>query len=132
MRFSTELSNRMPCGCRTSAPVTALPVSRSQSIWRVVWVAVATSFVGPLILTILIAGLTLGASRGAQAAWRLVWSDEFNGNSVNTNHWGFDVGNGGNGWGNHELEFYTSRPENVFVRHGLLHIVARREFYHDF
>jgi beta-glucanase (GH16 family) len=122
----------MPCGCRTSAPVTALPVSRSQSIWRVVWVAVATSFVGPLILTILIAGLTLGASRGAQAAWRLVWSDEFNGNSVNTNHWGFDVGNGGNGWGNRELEFYTSRPENVFVRHGLLHIVARREFYHDF
>jgi hypothetical protein len=94
--------------------------------------SIAASFVGPLIRTILIAGLTLGASRGAQAAWRLVWSDEFNGSSVNTKHWGFDIGNGGNGWGNHELEYYTSRPENVFVRHGLLHIVARREFYHGF
>jgi beta-glucanase (GH16 family) len=93
---------------------------------------VAVNLISSLIRTILIAGLTFGSSLSAKAAWRLVWSDEFNGSSVNTNHWGFDVGNGGNGWGNHELEFYTSRPENVFVRHGLLHIVARREFYHDF
>ena len=80
-------------------------------------------FAGPLVQIILIAGLTFGSSLGAQAAWRLVWSDEFNGSSVNTNHWGFDIGKGGNG----QLQYYTSRRENVFVSHGLLHIVARRE-----
>ena len=88
--------------------------------------------IGPLVQAILIAGLTFGSSRGAQAAWRLVWRDEFNGSSVNTRYWDFDVGNGSNGWGNHELEYYTSRPENVFVSHGLLHIVARRKSYHGF
>ena len=84
---------------------------------------VAANLISSLIRTILIAGLTFGSSRGAQAAWRLVWSDEFNGSSVNTNQWGFDIGKGGNG----QLQYYTSRSENVFVSHGLLHIVARRE-----
>jgi hypothetical protein len=30
-------------------------------------------------------------------AWNLVWSDEFNGSSVNTNDWNYEVGNGD--WG---------------------------------
>lgn len=62
------------------------------------------------------------------AEWRLAWSDEFNGNAIDTNHWVFDIGNGrpGNpGWGNAELEFY--RSENAFVSDGLLHITARME-----
>src|SRR5438034_2451702 len=33
------------------------------------------------------------------------------------------------GWGNNELEYYTSRPENVYVTNGLLHIVALQESY---
>jgi hypothetical protein len=41
-----------------------------------------------------------------------------NGNSVNTRHWTFDTGNGSNGWGNRELEYYTSHPENVHVADG--------------
>jgi beta-glucanase (GH16 family) len=89
---------------------------------------VAANLISSLIRTILIAGLTFGSSRGAEAAWRLVWSDEFIGSSVNASHWGFDIGKGGNG----QLQYYTSRPENVFVSHGLLHIVARRESYHNF
>src|SRR5271168_3792886 len=44
----------------------------------------------------------------AQGGWQLVWSDEFNGNSINTNNWTFDIGNGIGGWGNNELEYYTS------------------------
>jgi len=60
----------------------------------------------------------------ARGDWQLVWSDEFNGDSVDTNHWKFEIGNH-HGWGNHELEYYTDRPENACVSNGVLHIVAR-------
>jgi len=50
-----------------------------------------------------------------------------------------DVGNGfyiGSdyipGWGNNELEFYTSRTNNLYVTNGLLHIVAKSEAYQGF
>ena len=56
---------------------------------------------------------------------RLVWSDEFNGTSINTANWGYDLGNGG--FGNNELENYTSRPENARIENGMLIIEARRE-----
>ena len=45
--------------------------------------------------------------------YKLVWSDEFNGNSLNTNNWNIEVNN--SGMGNGELEYYTDRPQNVSV-----------------
>ena len=43
-------------------------------------------------------------------------------------HWGFDVGGGG--WGNHELESYTSRTQNASLDGlGHLAIVARKVSY---
>jgi len=59
--------------------------------------------------------------------YHLAWSDEFNGNSLNTNNWGYDLG--GSGWGNQELENYTNRTQNVFVSAGHLIIEARQESY---
>lgn len=60
--------------------------------------------------------------------WNIVWSDEFNGTTLNPNVWTFDTGDGcssGNcGWGNKELENYTSTTNNAYVAGGLLHIVA--------
>ena len=56
---------------------------------------------------------------------RLVWSDEFNGSTINAANWGFDLGGGG--WGNNELQNYTSRPENARIANGMLVIEARRE-----
>ncbi len=66
--------------------------------------------------------------------WNIVWSDEFNNNSINPNVWTFETGNGGSnpGWGNNELEYYTSRTNNVYEAGGLLHIVARKESYGGF
>ncbi|HET6974832.1 MAG TPA: glycoside hydrolase family 16 protein [Pyrinomonadaceae bacterium] len=55
----------------------------------------------------------------------MVWSDEFNGSTISSANWGFDLGGGG--WGNNELENYTSRTENARVSNGMLIIEARRE-----
>lgn len=62
--------------------------------------------------------------------WTLTWSDEFsgaNGSAPDPAKWTFDVG--GNGWGNNELETYTSRPQNVQIQDGNLVITAQRETF---
>ncbi len=56
---------------------------------------------------------------------RLVWSDEFSGSTINSANWGFDLGGGG--WGNNELQNYTSRSENARIVNGMLTIETRRE-----
>lgn len=66
--------------------------------------------------------------------WNIVWDDEFNGPTINTNIWAFDLGGGGSnpGWGNNEDEYYTSRTNNAYVSGGVLHIVAQEESYAGF
>jgi len=59
--------------------------------------------------------------------YTLVWSDEFSGNSLNLSDWNQEIGNGNGGWGNNELESYTSSPRNTFVSNGNLIIEARKE-----
>ena len=57
----------------------------------------------------------------AYGAYSLVWSDDFNGTSLNTADWTADVGDGCPGlcgWGNNELEYY--RSQNVTVTGGNL------------
>ena len=53
----------------------------------------------------------------------LVWSDEFNGSSLDTNIWNYETGNN-NGWGNNEKEYYTKDAANVSVKDGCLQITA--------
>lgn len=55
----------------------------------------------------------------------LAWADEFDGKSLNTAHWSFETGNGSNGWGNNELQFY--RTENTSIQNGHLVITAKKE-----
>ncbi len=51
--------------------------------------------------------------------YTLVWSDEFDGASINTDNWGFQLGDGTEfgipGWGNQELQIYTDSAENAAV-----------------
>jgi beta-glucanase (GH16 family) len=70
----------------------------------------------------------------AQAAksdhWKLTWSDEFdgpNGSAPDASKWTPEIGTSEEGWGTHELEYYTARPENVHVENGNLVITALRE-----
>ena len=60
--------------------------------------------------------------------YELVWNDEFEGNSVNTDYWVFETGDGCPnlcGWGNNEWQYY--RSQNAWVEDGVLTIEARRE-----
>src|SRR5580698_6417471 len=62
--------------------------------------------------------------------WTLVWSDEFNGpngSAVDTSKWAPETG--GDGWGNHELEYYTNRSQNVYQQGGNLVIKVLPEKY---
>ena len=60
----------------------------------------------------------------------LVWSDEFDVPGLpNSLKWGYDIGTGGDGWGNNELEYYTNRIQNAEVVNGVLKITAARESY---
>ncbi len=55
--------------------------------------------------------------------FELVWSDEFDGYSVNLDDWTFETGSWG--WGNNELQNYTD-GENAEVKNGNLIITARK------
>jgi beta-glucanase (GH16 family) len=80
-----------------------------------------------------LAALLLAAWAGAARAqtWTLAWSDEFNGpagSAVDGTRWAFETGNGSNGWGNHELEYYTNTTKNAAMDGaGNLVITAYRE-----
>jgi beta-glucanase (GH16 family) len=57
--------------------------------------------------------------------WQLVWNDEFDGAEIDQNKWDWET----NCWGggNSELQCYTDRPENSFIRDGALVIHAQTE-----
>lgn len=85
------------------------------------------SVISWLSLAALALAALAGGTNSASADWQLVWNDEFDGTNVDPAKWTYDIGNGSGGWGNNELEYYTSRATNVYVANGLLHIVARKE-----
>jgi beta-glucanase (GH16 family) len=55
--------------------------------------------------------------------YQLKWSDEFDGNAIDTTNWSFEKGGGG--WGNNEQQFYQSQNARIFS--GNLVITARKE-----
>lgn len=59
--------------------------------------------------------------------YKLVWSDEFEGNVLDESVWTIQTGIGNNGWGNNEKQYYTGRSENLRVEDGNLVIEARKE-----
>ncbi len=83
-----------------------------------------------LCATLIALVVTLSGEAEAQKR-PLIWSDEFNGpvnGEPDPAKWDYDIG--GWGWGNNELEYYTSRRENSYLDgEGHLIIKAIREKY---
>jgi beta-glucanase (GH16 family) len=66
---------------------------------------------------------------GVTRHWGIVWSDEFNGTSLDTAKWDYQNGTGFSefgfhGWGNEEVQSY--RHQNVLVQNGHLTLRAQR------
>jgi beta-glucanase (GH16 family) len=62
-------------------------------------------------------------SRFEDRTYELVWQDEFNTDGpIDGSKWVFDLGAGG--WGNNELQTYTSDSANIHVEDGSLRITA--------
>lgn len=66
---------------------------------------------------------TVGTS-GGTGGWTQIWSDEFDGTSVNTSNWSYIT----NIHVNNEQQQYTTSPNNVQVSNGTLKLIARREW----
>ena len=88
----------------------------------------------PLAVCLIFGALAFGAG-SAYGDWQLVWSDDFtnaDGSSPDPTKWGYDIGNGSGGWGNNQLEYDTSRTNNVRIQGGNLVIEADQESYNGF
>jgi beta-glucanase (GH16 family) len=81
-----------------------------------------------LFLQIMILSTILTYNQG----YELVWADEFDADTINTEKWNFEIGNGAAGWGNNESQYYTKRSQNIRIENGLLIVTALKESYSDF
>src|SRR5947209_15675379 len=76
------------------------------------------------------AAVPLDTARVSSRGWTLAWNDEFNGpngGAPDSTKWTLETG--GSGWGNDELEYYTSRQVNAHQQDGNLVIAAVKEHY---
>ena len=78
---------------------------------------------------LLLLGLMMALTGVYGQNWKLVWADEFDGDTLNTEKWSYMTGTGSeyglDGWGNNELQYY--QEENVLVGDGVMTITAKRE-----
>jgi beta-glucanase (GH16 family) len=70
----------------------------------------------------------ISINSSAKAIKKIVWSDEFNNGTLpDKSKWDYNIGTGSNGWGNNELQYYTSDASNARIENGNLIIEARKE-----
>ncbi len=94
--------------------------------------ATVTASIGDKVTATCTVTVKTVSGSGKDAYPILLWSDEFDGNSLDSDKWGYQIGTrdtayggGPNRWGNNELQYYTD--SNDTVSDGILTITARRE-----
>jgi len=89
-----------------------------------------------LVIIILLQSCQLGSqgSNGTtgdsdKSQYVLVWQDEFNYSGLpDSTKWGYDTEGNDAGWGNEELQFYTTgEKKNAWVENGKLQVTAHKE-----
>jgi beta-glucanase (GH16 family) len=81
------------------------------------------------LMTLAITSCTKRTIMDSAPSWKLSMADEFNGAAIDTGTWGYETGSLYGGWGNNELEYYTSRTINAYTENGSLVIQALAESY---
>jgi beta-glucanase (GH16 family) len=78
------------------------------------------------VFILMSAALLLMTSAEAQPlnGWDLIWSDEFNGTSLDGSKWQLELNEG-----DHGLSAYTNRSQNLSVSDGCLVLQAQKENY---
>lgn len=97
--------------------------------------AVSVTLAATMVLTsmVIMPGVAVETQAAAKSSnYKLVWSDEFNGKTLNTNNWNYSIGNSGDdgnnpGWGNNESQYYTNSEKNLSLSNGILNITAHEE-----
>lgn len=80
-----------------------------------------------------IPGVPVEPKGGYKFSQTVSWGDEFDNNGTpDAAKWRLDNGNGYQGWGNLEQQYFTPRPENIKIEGGQLKITAKREAYEGF
>lgn len=78
-----------------------------------------------IILFTILLTTSCGKKSQEKIKWDIIWNDEFEGESLDLSKWTYDYGNGYNGWGNYEAQYY--QKANVSVENGNLVIEAIKE-----
>jgi len=60
---------------------------------------------------------------------KLIFEENFDKSTLNLSKWEFDLGNGKNGWGNNEYQYYRKNDDNIYIDNNQLHIKAKIENY---
>ncbi|MDR1542823.1 MAG: family 16 glycosylhydrolase [Prevotellaceae bacterium] len=115
---------------------TSNPPATEAVVWRSENNSVATVFYGSVTATS-VGQTNIIAKIGKDSAvckvtvsrkdYVLVWEENFDGNSLNTDNWTIEVN--GNGGGNQEKQYYTNFPRNLRVEDGNLVIECLKEIY---
>jgi beta-glucanase (GH16 family) len=87
-----------------------------------------TSVLAGAVMALGALGLGCSSSDDQKPPWKLTWSDEFDGTSLDSTKWGVEMGAN---FGTGQLDFDTDRPENITVAGGQLTITARSETFMD-
>ncbi|UII78693.1 family 16 glycosylhydrolase [Flagellimonas sp. CMM7] len=90
--------------------------------------SVALTCLGVIVMSV--SGCETDETQTVATFTNLVLDENFdNDGAPNDQVWGFDIGNGIDGWGNQELQYYTDRPENITIQNGVLLITAQQESF---
>lgn len=84
--------------------------------------------IAKLLLAVVVAfACTMAQAQTGKSKWKLVWTEDFKGNHLDTTTWNYEVND--KGGGNHEYQYYTARDTNSYVKGGMLHIRGLKEDY---
>ena len=73
------------------------------------------------------ASIAAETAKDGNSDWRLIWSDEFDGDSLDRSKWEPEQSCWGGG--NNERQCYTDRPKNIKIKDGMLSLIAKPETF---